>query len=116
MKIQKDSIDPFDFEGLAIIDYTAGKDLTSSVAEITIAPGIKHRKSYSTRSDKYYYLVSGQVRFNVDGELYDLLPGDVCLVSKGQKFSYENSSKEPAKLILVHTPSFNLDFEVFEKE
>lgn len=115
MKISKDSINPIDFEGLAIIDYTAGRDLSSSVAEITIAPSIKHRKSYSTRSDKYYYLVSGQVQFNVDGKLYDLFPGDVCLIFNGQKFFYQNNSGEPAKLILVHTPSFNLDSEVFEE-
>jgi mannose-6-phosphate isomerase-like protein (cupin superfamily) len=115
MKISKDSINPFDFQGLEIIDYTAGKDLSSSLAEISVPPGIKHGKAFSTRSDKYYYQVAGHLRFDVEGDLFDLNPGDACLVLKGQKFSYENDSDEPAKLILIHTPSFKLEFEVFEE-
>jgi mannose-6-phosphate isomerase-like protein (cupin superfamily) len=115
MKISKDSIDPVDFEGLQIVDYTSGRDTTSSLAEITVPPGDKHRKAYSKRSDKYYYIVSGHIQFNVEGELYGLYQGDVCVILKGQKFSYENGTGEPAKLILVHTPSFNLECEVFEE-
>ena len=115
MKISKDSIDQINFEGLQIIDYTSGRDITSSLAEITVPPGIKHKKAYSKRSDKYYYIVSGHIQFNVEEELYELYPGDVCVVLKGQKFSYRNGSEEPAKLILVHTPSFDLEFEVFEE-
>lgn len=113
MKISKDSIGQIDFEGLQIADYTSGRDITSSLAEITVAPGVKHRKAYSNRSDKYYYIVSGHIQFNVEGELYDLYQGDVCVILKRQKFSYKNDSGESAKLILVHTPSFNLKFEVF---
>ena len=115
MKIGKDSIDRIDFEGLQIIDYTSGRDTSSSIAEITISSGIKHRKAYSKRSDKYYYMVSGHIQFDVEGESYDLFPGDVCVILKDQKFSYKNDSGEPAKLILVHTPSFDLESEVFEK-
>ncbi|MGD0919207.1 MAG: cupin domain-containing protein [Thermodesulfobacteriota bacterium] len=115
MKISKDSIDQIDFEGLQIIDYTSGREITSSLAEITVPSGIRHKKAYSNRSDKYYYIVSGHIQFNVEEELYDLSPGDVCVILKGRKFSYKNGSREPAKLILVHTPSFNLEFEVFEE-
>ena len=115
MKISKDSIEQIDFEGLQIVDYTSGRDITSSLADITVSPGVKHRKAYSNRSDKYYYIVSGHIQFNVEGELYDLYQGDACVILKGQKFSYKNDSDEPAKLILVHTPSFNLEFEVFEE-
>jgi mannose-6-phosphate isomerase-like protein (cupin superfamily) len=115
MKISKDSVGQIDFEGLQIVDYTSGRDITSSLAEITVPPGVKHRKAYSDRSDKYYYIVSGHIQFNVDGELYYLHQGDVCVILKGQRFSYKNDSGESAKLILVHTPSFNLEFEVFEE-
>ena len=115
MKISKDSIDQINFEGLQIIDYTSGRDMTSSLAEITVPPGIKHKKAYSKRSDKYYYIVSGHIQFTVEGELHGLYQGDVCVILKGQKFSYKNDTGEPAKLILVHTPSFNLEFEVFEE-
>jgi mannose-6-phosphate isomerase-like protein (cupin superfamily) len=115
MKITKSSVDPIDFDGLKIVDYTAGGDASSSIAEITIYPGVAHRKAYSTRSDKYYYLVSGQVQFQVEDELYHLAPGDVCVIPKKRRFSYQNISEEPAKILLVHTPSFDLQSEVFEE-
>ena len=66
MKISKGSIGQMDFEGLGIVDYTAGHDLSSSIAEIAVPPGARHPRAYSKRSDKYYYVVSGHVEIDVD--------------------------------------------------
>jgi mannose-6-phosphate isomerase-like protein (cupin superfamily) len=115
MKISKDSIVPFDFEGLQIVDYTTETNGSSSFAEITVFPGVSHRKAYSKRSDKYYYVVSGHVEFVVEDKVSELLAGDVCIIPKGQWFSYRNTSEEKAKLVLIHTPSFDLESEVFEE-
>jgi mannose-6-phosphate isomerase-like protein (cupin superfamily) len=49
----------------------------------------------------------------VDDETTDLATGDFCFVRQGSVFSYENVSIEPAGLILVHTPAFELSAEVF---
>ena len=114
MKIPRESLDSIDFDGLDILDYTAGLETASSVAEITVPPGIRHRTAWSRRSDKYYYVVSGRLEFLVEGESFDLASGDVCVVSKGQRFSYENRENEGAKILLIHTPGFDLDSEVFE--
>jgi mannose-6-phosphate isomerase-like protein (cupin superfamily) len=113
MIINKTSLEPFDFEGLEICDYTARRDTSSSLAEITIPSGVQHREAWSRRSDKYYYVVSGTVRFIVDGEAHQLDPGDCCIVLQGHRFSYENTTTETAKIILIHTPSFDLKSEVF---
>ena len=115
MKIEKDSIIPFDFDGLQIVDYTAATNGLSSFAEITVFPGVSHRKAYSKRSDKYYYVVSGHVEFVVEDRVNNLAAGDVCVIPKGQRFLYRNTSEEKAKLVLVHTPSFDLESEVFEE-
>jgi mannose-6-phosphate isomerase-like protein (cupin superfamily) len=115
VKIAKDSVVPFDFEGLQIADYTSEINGSSSLAEITVPPGGSHPRAYSKRSDKYYYVVSGYVEFAVKDKVSELITGDVCVIPKGQWFSYQNSSKETAKLVLVHTPSFDLESEVLEK-
>jgi mannose-6-phosphate isomerase-like protein (cupin superfamily) len=57
--------------------------------------------------------VSGQLHFWVDGEEQILDGGDFCLVRRGQPFWYANRSGEAVVLVLVHTPSFDLDAEVF---
>ncbi|MGR3301610.1 MAG: cupin domain-containing protein [Candidatus Scalindua sp.] len=115
MKVDKQLLNPIDFEGLKVFDYTADKQMSSSLAEINVAPGINHKKAWSRRSDKYYYIVTGRIQFTVDKESYDLSEGDVCIIRQGQRFSYVNLSDKPAKLILIHTPNFDIESEVFEE-
>jgi mannose-6-phosphate isomerase-like protein (cupin superfamily) len=114
MKISKESVTPFDFDGLSIVDYTADENLSASIAEISVSPGVKHKISWSKRSDKFYYIVTGRLQFTLNNEEFELNTGDICIVKKGQKFSYSNSSSEESKIILFHTPSFDLNAEVFE--
>jgi mannose-6-phosphate isomerase-like protein (cupin superfamily) len=113
MIIRHDSIDPFDFGGLEIRDYTAGQDTSSSFGVITVPAGASHAESWSRRSDKYYYVVAGSVEFTLEGKVYALSAGDLCIVAKGAHFSYRNSGPREARLHIVHTPSFDLGSEVF---
>ena len=114
MFIKRESVAPFDFDGLSIRDYTADKKLGSSLAEIVVPAGVRHKVSWSTRSDKYYYVVQGDLVFNVNGGDLDLSSGDVCIVPKGDRFYYRNDGPGEARLILVHTPGFKLECEMFE--
>jgi mannose-6-phosphate isomerase-like protein (cupin superfamily) len=113
MIIRKTEIKDFDFNGLAIADYTAKCGGKSSFAVIAVQPGVSHQLSWSTRSDKYYYVMNGKVDFTVNDEQTSLKKGDFCIITKGVRFLYKNSSTRPATLILVHTPGFKLDAEVF---
>ncbi len=114
MIVKKDEITPIDFGGLSILDYTAGREEKSSFAVIAVPHGVSHQQSWSKRSDKYYYVVEGAVDFTIDGAPSTLSAGDFCIVKKGAMFAYGNTSGRPALLILVHTPCFKLDEEVFE--
>ncbi len=67
-----------------------------------------------TRSDKYYLVTAGSVRFVLEDQIADLDAGDFCLVPQGKRFSYSNVGSSLAVLALVHTPSFELNAEVFE--
>ena len=116
MKIERESLRPVDFEGLEIRDYTAGADVSSSVAEIIVPAGARHRRAWSKRADKYYYMLEGSLSFTLGAETLDLAVGDCCIIRKGERFSYRNPTSEPAKVLLVHTPSFDLAEEVFEDE
>ena len=65
------------------------------------------------RSNKYYYVVSGRAQFAIETEVSDLAAGHTCTIVQGQRFAYHNIGDQPAKLVLVHTPSFDLEAEVF---
>ena len=113
MVIKQSSVESFDFDGLKICDYTANRDTSSSLAVVEVPPAGRHRKAWSKRSDKYYYVLSGRIRFTLDGTTYDLERGDFCLVLQGQHFSYENVTDRISTLLLVHSPSLDLEAEVF---
>jgi mannose-6-phosphate isomerase-like protein (cupin superfamily) len=115
MIIKHNTIKPIDFERLEIIDFTAGQHNSSSFAEITIPAGISHKLSWSNRSDKYYYVVQGKINFTLEDDSYELFAGDVCIVPKGKHFRYKNIGDTEAKLILVHTPRFKIEYEEFEE-
>lgn len=113
MFLLRGSMTPVDFHGLRIFDYTAGQSLSSSVALIEVAPGARHAEAWSHRSDKYYLVTSGELAFVLDGEARALRAGDFCFVRRGRRFSYANQTAALATLVLTHTPSFDLQDEVF---
>lgn len=96
MVVTRESVSPIDFGGLGNHNYTAGLEASSSFAMITIPPGVAHADSWSRRSDKYYYVVTGTVEFADSGQTHVLSAGDSCLVSQGGRFSYRNRSEAPA--------------------
>jgi mannose-6-phosphate isomerase-like protein (cupin superfamily) len=116
MIVRRQALHPIDFGGLSIVDYTAGAQLSSSLAVIDVPPGAAHAESWSRRSDKYYLVVAGVLQFSLEGEELSLGPADFCFVQQGKRFSYANRSPSVAKLVLVHTPSFDLGSEFFETE
>ena len=113
MLIHRDALSPIDFGGLLIFDYTAGHELGSSLAVIDVPPGVRHAEAWSERSDKYYLVIGGRIQFVLEGEQSGLTTGDFCLVRRGQRFSYFNEGPAAARLVLVHTPSFDLRSERF---
>ena len=114
MIVRKAEVPPINFGQLVIHDYTQRDESSSSLATIHVPPGADHPRAWSTRSDKYYYVLGGHVRFSLGREDYDLMPGDFCFVRQGERFSYVNLSSESATLLLVHTPRFDLNAEVME--
>lgn len=113
MITRRNSLEPIDFDGLRILDYTANANLDCSLATIDVPPGGRHPKAWSRRSGKYYLVTDGRVQFTVDDEIAELAKGDFCFIRQGTVFSYANVSSEPAALVLVHAPAFEMSAEVF---
>jgi mannose-6-phosphate isomerase-like protein (cupin superfamily) len=104
-------VTPFEWNGLAISDRTATVALSSSIAIIDVPPGARHPRAWSDRSDKYYVVIEGDLRFEVKNEASDLGPADVCVVLRGDPFEYANTGALPARVALFHTPRFDGDAE-----
>src|SRR5262245_47766697 len=96
MFISGQSLKPIDFAGLIIFDYTAGCEVSSSLAISDVPSGAHHAEAWSKRSDKYYLVIAGMIRFVLEGVENELGTRDFCLVSRGRHFSYSNPAAAPA--------------------
>ena len=114
LHIAPSTVEPFDFHGLEITDYTRHLLSAASVATITVAPGVTHPTTRSTRSDKLYYCLEGPMPFRVGDNDLILQTSDLLVIPKGEWFSYTNTSNQPTRVLLVHVPSFDLAAEEFQ--
>lgn len=114
MIIKQNEVQAIDFNGLEIFDYTTKLNEKSSFAVIKVKPNVNHQLSWSKRSDKYYYIINGSIEFWINDKNISLHEGDFCIIKKGDKFKYKNISDSIAVLILIHTPNFILEKEVYE--
>ena len=104
---------PFSFYDMTIRELSPKDYAPLSLAEVTVPAGSGHPTARSTRSDKLYICSEGAVAFQLNGETLQLSPRDVVLIPKGEWFSYQNDGGEEAKMLLLHTPPFDMDYEEF---
>ena len=113
MRVEYESVVPFDFEGLNIRELTPKELETASIAAIDVPPGAAHRTARSSRSDKLYVCLEGIISFIVQDREITLAPRDVLHVPTHEWFSYHNAGTELVRLLLIHVPSFDLASEEF---
>ena len=68
MMMKRDTVEMIPFNELEVVDYTTGMDTSASLAIINVPPDARHPETYSTKSDKYYFVLEGQVRFGLSGK------------------------------------------------
>lgn len=111
--LKQRDMEPLEFEGLQIRDYTSSVDCSSSLAVVVVPSNGSHPPACSERSDKYYLVVEGAVSFTVGNYRAILEELDACLVRRGEVFSYRNHTRKTARLVLLHTPPYDHRFEKF---
>jgi mannose-6-phosphate isomerase-like protein (cupin superfamily) len=109
--VKYSGVTPFSFYGLTIRELSPTGYERLSVAEVIVPPGAVHPKARSTKSDKLYVCIEGTITFQFNGESLELTPTDVLLIPKTEWFSYRNDAGTEAKLLLVHTPPFDMVHE-----
>ncbi|MCY4438577.1 MAG: cupin domain-containing protein [Chloroflexi bacterium] len=113
MRTDYDRAVPFDFDGLSIRELTPRSLQSASIATIDVPPGARHRTARSSSSEKLYVCLEGPLSFVVRDREIELGTLDVLHIPMNEWFSYYNESGNPARLLLIHVPPFDLDSEEF---
>ncbi|MBT0956667.1 helix-turn-helix domain-containing protein [Alphaproteobacteria bacterium KMM 3653] len=80
-------------------------DLTDDFEMIhsVFAPGAKLTEPKSRPTQEVAYLISGALTVWIDGERFDIAPGDTFRI-RGEAYAWENPGPEPAVVIWVIAP------------
>ncbi len=55
------------------------------------------------------YLLEGTARAEVEGEVFDMQPGDCCLFPADAMHVFTVTSEQPARLLVVYSPPYGED-------
>lgn len=81
---------------------------------ITYEDVYKGHEKYCTNKESthIYYVISGNGKFKINEELYEVVAGDIIEIPKNTKFIFAGEMK----LLLVMTPAFNPNNEIVGEE
>jgi len=114
--IRRSDVEPLAFGDLHIWDYQPGGALGASLALVQVKPGAAHRRTRSTRCDKYFFILNGLVEFLTGEVEYWLTQGDLFVVPKGEWVEFRNGGNDMATLLVVYNPPFCMDAEEVARE
>lgn len=88
-----------------LVEALLSPDLTDDfeVIHSTFAPGARLSVPKSRQTQEVGYLLSGRLLLSLDGEVYDIHPGDSFRI-RGETYAWENPGTDPAVAIWVIAP------------
>ena len=92
-----------------LIDGSANQGL--GIFELNVPSGSNVPPPHShTHNEECVYVLEGTLRYSVDGETRDLLPGDWMHTPKGSVHGFSNPHKQDARALIVLTPDIGAQY------
>ncbi len=73
--------------------------------ENEIAPGDGPPVHTHAGEDEYWYVIEGSLRFRIGDELSEAPAGSFVFVPRGTEHAFQNIGSEPARILVIFTPS-----------
>ena len=89
----------------SILSSKEETDGTYSFIEAKVFPGGGPIPHIQTREHEGFYIIEGQLTFNVDGQRIEAKPGAFVNVPPNVLHSFKNETNEIAKIIIVLSPA-----------
>jgi mannose-6-phosphate isomerase-like protein (cupin superfamily) len=96
-----------------LLGAAAGGSRAHSLAQIVIPPGKASLKHYHPAAEESYYILSGTVRMELDGEIAMMGPGDSVVILPNQVHQIANAGPGDVTLLAVCVPAWTPDCSVF---
>ena len=115
--IARDDVQPFVGDDESIIRELASPTNSGvtrhSVAEIRHPPGTASREHFHTEAEEVYVVTSGQGGIRVDGETHTIGPGDVVVITPGERHKVWQEGEDDLVLLVTCVPAYSVEEVVF---
>jgi len=115
--LNRDRIEPFVGDDRSIIRELASptnSGLTRhSLAEIRHPPGTASQEHFHTEAEEVYFVIEGQGGIRVDGETGSIGPGDVVVITPGERHKVWQEGEGDLVLLVSCVPAYTVDEVVF---
>lgn len=106
--IRHEDTKPFEFAEFVIRELSPGTFEEGSIAEVTVPIGADRPKRVNAKRHRIYVGITGDVEFEVEGNVVHLRPGDLLRIAEGEEYGFHNGGYEEAKLLLIRMPGPSL--------
>ena len=115
--IARDDVQPFVGDDESIIRELASPTNSGvtrhSVAEIRHPPGTASREHFHTEAEEVYVVTSGQGGVRVNGETCSIGPGDVVVITPGERHKVWQEGEGDLVLLVTCVPAYSVEEVVF---
>ena len=84
-----------------------------SLAEIRHPPGTASLEHYHTEAEEVYFVLSGKGGVRVDGETHSIGPGDVVIITPGERHKVWQEGEGDLVLLVTCVPAYSVAEVVF---
>ena len=77
-----------------------------SLAEARLAEGASTQEHYHARSEEIYFILSGEGRIRIEGELAEVKAGDAIAIPPGHKHKLWNTGRQTLSLLCCCAPAY----------
>lgn len=93
-----------------------GGSTQHSFGHVVIPPDCSSRPHYHPKAEETYYILKGAARMVVEGEEFELRPGDALLILPPEKHQIFNDSSEDLEFLVVCAPAWEPTNSVYLDE
>ncbi len=113
----RDDIQPFVGDDGAIVRELASPANSGvtrhSLAEIRHPPGTASLEHFHTEAEEVYFVTEGRGGIRVDGKTYVIGPGDVVVISPGERHKVWQEGEGDLVLLVTCVPAYSVEEVVF---
>ena len=93
----------------------AGGATGHSLAHVVVPPAKASLAHHHQVSEETYYVLEGRARMQLDGQEFEMAPGQACLILPGQVHQIFNAGDDALEFLVICAPAWYAEDSYYEE-